>query len=852
MAKTQISSTLLACADEPIRVPGAVQPHGFFLLTDEAVQSIVLASENAADFLGVPLKLILGAKLDTILERELLTAIEAVLKGVFATCATTYLGSYRIGGELCSVMTHCIGERRALEFERVDTLVGPEMMNAVVTNFVATLSRIPSRQQLCDEVTQQVHSLTGYDRVMLYSFDEEGNGTVISEASNGRLPSYRDLRFPATDIPAQARALYLENTIRIIPDADYEPSQLVAIAGGDAAGLDLSSSILRSVSPVHLQYMRNMGTLSSMSISIIVDGKLWGLISGHHSQPKTVPYLIRSACDMLAKLTSTQLLSQRANERLKQTVAFHTVQRELLTQLAVEPNYLVSLRGHMSELMQVANATGVALLLEDGVETLGTVPGVEEIGRLGAWLEEQNNLDAFHTNELGRELPWAEEIREHASGLLAVRISQIRRRYVLWFRPEIVQTVQWAGELPKGNEPKVLSPRTSFESWKQIVRGRSVPWSEMEVESALDFRAALTVIGLQRAEEAFELSEARFQQLTAALPARVFTCDDDGTLTFVNRRWHAQGLRAAGKWFEDGLFSEEDHHRLAALWKQSVETNSVFETEVKMADPVNGGDRWNFVRSIPFHREGASRAGWIGTFIDLTDAKEREQALRIADKLAMTGRMTSVIAHEINNPLESITNLLFLLRNEISNSGPAMSYITMAESELHRISGVTKQTLRWNRETPDVEDSFVAGITVDEVLRLFTGKIRNREIYVAVRGDRETKLYGVIGKIRQVLANLVSNALDAAPVGGKVTIEFLSTAERNGFRVTDNGAGMSDEVRRRLFEPFFSTKGDLGNGLGLYISKEIVERHGGALQVESIQGKGTTATVMLPKVPQAK
>lgn len=849
MAETQISTTLLACADEPIRVPGAVQPHGFFLLTDENVETVTIASENAARFLGIPLKLILGARLDTLLERELLTAVEAMARGAFATCATAYLGSYRIGGELCSVMTHCIGDRRALEFERVDTLVGPEMMNAVVTNFVATLSRIPSRQQLCDEVTQQVHSLTGYDRIMLYSFDEEGTGTVISEANNDRLPSYKGLRFPGSDIPSQARALYLENTIRIIPDADYEPSQLAGLPGENAAALDLSSSILRSVSPVHLQYMRNMGTLSSMSISIIVDGKLWGLISGHHAQPKTVPYLIRSACDMLAKLTSTQLLSQRANDRLKQTVAFHAVQRSLLTQLAVEPNYLVSLRHHMDELMQVANATGVALLLEDGVETLGTVPATAEIQRIGDWLEEQGELDEFHTHELSRDLPWAQEIREPASGLLAMRISQLRRRYLLWFRPEIVQTVQWAGVPPKDDDPKILSPRTSFESWKEIVRGRSEPWTELEVESALDFRSALTIIGLQRAEEAFELSEARFRQLTAALPAKVFTCDDDGTLTFVNRRWHAQGLLAMGKWFEDELISEEDRHRLSALWKQAVDTNSAFETEVKLADLVNGSDRWNFVRAIPFHREGASRAGWIGTFIDLTDAKERDQALRIADKLAMTGRMTSVIAHEINNPLESITNLLFLLRNEISNSGPAMSYITMAESELHRISGVTKQTLRWNRETPDVEGSFRAGDTIDEVLRLFTGKIRNREIYVAVRGDREMELFGVIGKIRQVLANLVSNALDAAPVGGKVSIELLSGTDRNGFRITDNGTGMSDDVRKRLFEPFFSTKGDLGNGLGLYISKEIVERHGGMLEIESTTTRGTTATVMLPKAP---
>ena len=364
-----------SCADEPIHIPGSVQQHGFFLLTDETDERVMVASENAARYLAVPLKLILGARLDTLFDRELLASVFSISKLPDAEHkAVTYLGTFRVGDELFSVLTHRLGDRRVLEFERVDRLVGAELMNAVITNFVGALSRLPTVADLAQAVVAQVRELTGYSRVLLYNFNDEGHGTVLAEANDGTLPSFLDLRFPATDIPAQARALYVLNTVRIIPDASYAASPLAGLPGEEARTLDLSRSILRSVSPVHLQYMRNMGTASSMSISIIVEGHLWGLISAHHAEPRTVPYLIRSACDLLAKITSTQLLSLRTSARLAETLRFHAVQRELLTRLAVEPNYLVSLQDHMAQLLEVANAGGVALVVDGRVETYGQVP----------------------------------------------------------------------------------------------------------------------------------------------------------------------------------------------------------------------------------------------------------------------------------------------------------------------------------------------------------------------------------------------------------------------------------------------------------------------------------------------
>ncbi len=850
-----IGGTSTPCEEESIRVPGAMQQHGFALVTDAEMSEIRMASENAERFLRLPLRLILGSRLDTILERELLSGIELLRlrarheqEGM-----NTFLGSFRVAGQYFSVVSHRVGTRRVLEFELQDRLVGPEMMNSIITNLVGKLSRLRSAAELCDALTQEVAELTEFDRVLLYRFDDEGHGTVLSEVNHGQLPSFLGLRFPASDIPRQARELYLLNTTRVIPDSDYQPSPLQGVPGEDVVGLDLSLSLLRSVSPVHLQYMRNMGTGASMSVSLVTEGRLWGLISAHNAKPKLVPYLVRSACDMLSKVAGTQLASFETASRLTQTVRFHTVQRNLMTGMAAEPDYLEGLTRLLPDLLDVTNAAGVALAVDGQVTGHGELPDEGSIRRLVGWLEVQRQMEVWSSSHLVSDLPWTEAIRETASGLLAIRISSVQCRFVLWFRPEMVKLVRWAGEPVKIMEANhTLSPRNSFAEWRELVRGCSTPWSAVELESARDFRAALTTVGLRRAEEAIELGEARFQQLTQALPVRVFTADDEGRLTYTNERWHATGMGGTGRWYDDPLLRTEDTATCAHLWAEAVRENRTFEAEVRLTSTDSAGgrgpERWNFVRGVPFRRAGAARAGWIGCFIDMTESKERETVLRMNEKLALTGRMTSVIAHEINNPLEAITNLMYLLRSEINTSGPATGYIGMVESELERISGITKQTLRWNRESSDAREEFRAGEMVDDVLRLFAGKIRNRQITVRVEGGRDVRIFGILGQLRQVLANLLSNAVDAAPVGGRVTVRLLGggAGEDVGFAVQDNGKGIPEEVQSRLFEPFYSTKGDLGNGLGLYISREIMERHAGHVGVENSSPEGTTMKMTLP------
>ena len=863
IASAQLGSPLQRCEDEPIRIPGSIQSHGFLLLLDSFNSHVVGASENTEEFLEVPLELILGAEVDSIFEREVLGALRALQLSDELPGGVTYLGAFQMRGRLYTVVTHLVGSQRIVEFELLDRLVSADMSNQVFTNFVSMLSQLHSEQELCDGLARQVRELTHFNRVMLYRFDESGHGTVLSEENDGSLPSYLGLRFPASDIPQQARDLYVLNTVRIIPNASYIPSPLhiaallhkggtprkpePIAAPGIVTPLDLSNSMLRSVSPIHLEYMRNMGTLSSMSISIICEGKLWGLISGHHATPHMVPFLVRRSCDLLTKLVCTQLLSFRSDAKLNKMVHFHAVQRRILTHMAADNNYLNSMADQMEELIQIADAQGAALFMDGQCRAVGNTPGEPNIRRLVEWMEETRDMEVFSSSAIAAQVGWAAEFAGVASGVLAIRISYVRPSYLMWFRPEVVRTVQWAGQPTVGDEKsRTLHPRSSFTAWKERVSATSSPWTEMEIESATDFRSAVMTISLQRAEEAVQLGEARFVQLTHALPHPVWTADDDARLTYFNQRWLEQGFQQRGRWFEQHAIAIEDQARCAKTWKESVANGVPFDLEVRFLPNTDKGERWNLVRAIPYLRIDGTRAGWVGTCTDLTDRRQRESALRITEKLALSGRMTSVIAHEINNPLEAMTNLLFLLSSHIKEDNVARSYIESADRELQRISAITKLTLRWSREDLQKPEYGSALALIQDVLRMYEGKIKNSGVTVTMQNHADVPVYGNLDQITQVLANLVSNALQAVPVGGRVWVNYTAYMDTTEITIRDEGHGMSEETFRNLFQPFYSTKGDLGNGLGLYISREIVERHHGTITVTSELGKGTEVTLRFP------
>ncbi|MEE1656718.1 ATP-binding protein [Microvirga sp. CF3062] len=504
---------LTACEREPIHIPGSIQPHGILLALRLSDRTLAYASANIAEIFGLDPTDALGrpfAEVLPVLSREL----EAQLADPPPAGTTQYLRTIEIstaqGQRTYEAAISRSGECVVLELEEtpLEAVSSLDSLYPTLRRFVEQLQGASSVEILCGLAAQDVRGMTGFDRVLIYRFDEQWNGTVIAEDRNEVLPSYLDLRFPASDIPAQARELYRRNRLRIISDANYTP---VPIQSRDPAPLDLSDSVLRSVSPVHLEYMRNMGTLASMSISILRDGRLWGLISCHSKEPKRVSLQVRNACDFLTQIFSLQLEARENTTLAEKRVRLGAVQTRLLAHMAAEDHFIAGLMNNPDDLMRLAGAQGAAVLTEDRCWCLGETPSEDQVKGLFAWLSENHQEDVFSTDCLSQDYPAARSFADRASGLLSISISKARPSYVLWFRPEVVQTVKWGGNPQKPVQEEAgtarLHPRRSFEIWKETVRERSLPWDRSETEAVKELRHAIVGIVLRRAEELAAISE---------------------------------------------------------------------------------------------------------------------------------------------------------------------------------------------------------------------------------------------------------------------------------------------------------------------------------------------------------
>jgi two-component system, chemotaxis family, sensor kinase Cph1 len=504
---------LTACEREPIHIPGSIQPHGILIAVDRADGAIAHASANTEALLGYEATSLLKRsfrealpKLAALIETDV---VEPASEDSNRSIRTVQLGT-PAGPTFFDAVVSRSGDYTIIELEAMplNAVSSIDALYPTLRRFVEQLQSASSTDLLCNLAAEDIRRMTGFDRVLIYRFDEQWNGTVIAEDRNEVLPSYLDLRFPASDIPAQARELYRRNRLRIIPDASYTP---VPIQSHDPTPLDLSASVLRSVSPVHLEYMRNMGTMASMSISILRDGQLWGLISCHNKDPKRVSLPVRNACDFLTQIFSLQLEAREHTALADSRVRLRAIQARLLTYMAAEIYYVDGLMSHPEDLMLLAGAQGVAVVTDDHCWCQGLTPNDEEVKALFEWLSTHHQEDVFATDNLAAHFAPAKAYTDKASGLLSISISKMYSSYILWFRPEQVQTVKWGGNPQKPVKEEAgtlrLHPRASFDIWKETVRERSIAWEQSEVEAVKELRNAVVGIVLRRAEELAALAD---------------------------------------------------------------------------------------------------------------------------------------------------------------------------------------------------------------------------------------------------------------------------------------------------------------------------------------------------------
>lgn len=505
---------ITGCDKEPIRTPGSIQPHGFMLTLSPALE-VLQASANLAHWSGVDAQAVLGRPLADAIGMAASERLTLELGSGTLGQRPGYLGTVTLAnGRHFDVLGHAWDGLIIAEFETVERAQPAEFRHLypLITDFLARVNEHASIPALSDLAARHVRSVTGYGRVMVYQFDPSGHGRVVAESKAPGYDSYLGQSFPASDIPAQARELYTLSPIRLIQDANYEAAPLVPGANPVTGNRnDLSFAALRSVSPVHLQYMRNMGTLASMSVSLIVKGKLWGLISCHNAEPCPVSVEKRTACEQLGQILSLCIETREDGAELQFRLDVRRIMVEMLGHLTKGADFLDNLSGVFPELLRFARAGGVAVVVDDRILTYGDTPDDKAIRALSTWLAVHGHTELFHTNHLAGAYPPASALTGVASGLLALPISRIHQHYLLWFRPELVQTVEWAGnphekQAPPG-APTQLSPRQSFAVWRETIHGHSLPWHAAEIELAIEFRSALLGIALERAEQMAELAE---------------------------------------------------------------------------------------------------------------------------------------------------------------------------------------------------------------------------------------------------------------------------------------------------------------------------------------------------------
>ncbi|WP_339447117.1 ATP-binding protein [Pseudomonas sp. EA_5y_Pfl2_R50] len=494
--KEAFEELLANCADEPIRFPGAIQPHGLLLTLSEPGLEIIQVSANVETLLARAPQELIGQPLSALIGEAHAGAVtQALRQPAFCDAGPLH---FHLNGTAFEGLLHRHQGVLILELEIHVENFQPRNVAGINTNLGRMLQRLQSAttlQALYDISVKEIQAMTGYDRVLIYRFEEEGHGQVIAEASDPSMEVFNGLFFPASDIPEQARELYRTNWLRIIPDADYQPVPLVPKLRPDTqTPLDLSFATLRSVSPIHCQYMKNMGVLSSMSISLLKGDKLWGLISCGNRQPLHVPHELRSACQTIGQVLSLQISAMESLELSRQREEKVEALARLNQAMIDSPqNVFDGLAGQPQVLMALAGAGGIAIIEDKQLHRYGNCPEPDDIRALHRWLQDSGEA-VFASHHLASVYPPAVQFQQVASGVLAMSLPKPVDNGVLWFRPEVKENINWSGDprkpldLENSDAGLRLRPRTSFEIWKVEMAGISTKWSHGDLFAANDLR----------------------------------------------------------------------------------------------------------------------------------------------------------------------------------------------------------------------------------------------------------------------------------------------------------------------------------------------------------------------------
>ena len=485
---------LTNCEHEPIHLPGSIQPHGFLLGLKLNDFTIGFCSENCFEYIGVKHVQLLGKGIEDLFGSDQTKKLREYIS--LKEGSSTAPLQLELQNKYFTCTIHRSSDIFLLEFEpRSDEKIAIADIYLQTKQFTLYMQNANTLQMLCQSVTEETRALTGYDRVMIYKFDKDYNGEVFAESKAESIEPFLGLHYPQTDIPVQARELYIKNLMRLIVDVNFTPVPLYTIDDAENKNLDLSFSNLRSVSPIHIQYLKNMGVAATMSISLMHENRLWGLIACHHYSAKYISSDIRIAAQLQGHFLTSQISVRELAEEYNGAKEVNKALANLLAQVFSTDTINLERIVRQDELLLLTNANGVIVLVEDNVYSHGNVPAVNDIKDLAKHLHTHYAQTGFHTANLSSIYPDAPQLNDTASGIIYHSLGSTHDSdsCIIWCRKESLQEVHWGGNPQKAviKDANGLSPRKSFELWKEIRKGESFLWQKPELDAGTNFANAL-------------------------------------------------------------------------------------------------------------------------------------------------------------------------------------------------------------------------------------------------------------------------------------------------------------------------------------------------------------------------
>jgi chemotaxis family two-component system sensor kinase Cph1 len=482
------------CGNVPIHLTNLIQSYGILLVIDKNNLTVIQASENtssiflktAAEVVGSPLSLLIGDE-----------AIMSLLEKLNDNFNHTIPAVWEMNGQRHVVLIHRSPKYILVEIDRTPHKSGPNdgfvKIYQELRYVMTAVEGAESLEKACQFAASELKRISGFDKVMIYQFDPEWNGYVIAESAEPDMEKYHQFTFPASDIPKQARQLYLRNPYRFIPDRNYQPVKLYPVVNPVTNSfIDLSDCNLRSVASVHIEYLKNMGVTASMSTRILYRDQLWGLIACHHKTARHMSYEMCSAFEMLSAIISMKIASLQNQESARRTNFISATWTRIVESIYRSEDLYENLLADDS-VMKLLNATGVVLSTGSKFQTTGLVPNDDALEELLLWLHTRELRRVYATDSLRSDYEYAKDFGGECAGMLVIPINYVKDQYLIFFRPEKIRTINWGGNpddrIQFEKNEKNYHPRNSFKQWEQKVSGISLPWCSEEINAAETLRS---------------------------------------------------------------------------------------------------------------------------------------------------------------------------------------------------------------------------------------------------------------------------------------------------------------------------------------------------------------------------